>query len=182
MIMILMPASEKVSWWGYADSSSSTIRTEGLQWKLAAEHVPINVDPNQKKKKQNKKQLLLITCLEQHCSGITCHVILQICASRQPIGQIQRGLLLTVKVPLHFTVKPKDNNYMRGSQSTGAEYFCFRRRCSLHDEDVERIHQNQDKRLPPAHKHQISTHGSDPVKRTERMEPSVHTSTHSHHR
>lgn len=35
MIMILMPASEKDSWWGYADSSSSTISTDGLLWKLA---------------------------------------------------------------------------------------------------------------------------------------------------
>lgn len=54
VIMTLMPASEKVSWWGYADSSSSTIRTEGLQWKLAAEKVPITDEP---KKKQSCRRL-----------------------------------------------------------------------------------------------------------------------------
>lgn len=60
-------------------------------------------------KKKKKKNLLCVTFLEQDCSGITCDVILQICASCQPVGQIQRGLLLTVKVALHFSVKPKNN-------------------------------------------------------------------------
>lgn len=36
VIIILMPASEKESWWGYADSNSSTISTDGFLWKLAA--------------------------------------------------------------------------------------------------------------------------------------------------
>ena len=35
VIMILMPASEKDSWWGYADSSSSTISTDGFLWWFA---------------------------------------------------------------------------------------------------------------------------------------------------
>lgn len=38
VIMILMPASQKVSWWGYADSSSSTISTDGFLWWFAAGH------------------------------------------------------------------------------------------------------------------------------------------------
>lgn len=35
VIMILIPASEKDSWWGYADKSSSTISTDGFLWKFA---------------------------------------------------------------------------------------------------------------------------------------------------
>lgn len=105
VIMTLMPASEKVSWWGYADSNSSTIRTEGLQWKLAAEKVPITADS------PKKTELPPVTFLQQDRGGVTCGIILQICASRQPVGQIQRGLLLlTVKVTLHFTVKPANNH------------------------------------------------------------------------
>lgn len=38
VIMILMPASEKDSWWGYADSSSSTISTDGFLWWFAVRH------------------------------------------------------------------------------------------------------------------------------------------------
>lgn len=37
VIMILMPASEKESWCGYADSNSSTISTDGFLWKFAAQ-------------------------------------------------------------------------------------------------------------------------------------------------
>lgn len=37
VIMILMPASEKDSWWGYADSSSSTISTDVFLWWFAVE-------------------------------------------------------------------------------------------------------------------------------------------------
>ncbi len=35
VIMILIPASEKDSWWGHADKSSSTISTDGFLWKFA---------------------------------------------------------------------------------------------------------------------------------------------------
>lgn len=43
VIMILMPASEKDSWWGYADSSSSTISTDGFLWWLAVGHTHMHV-------------------------------------------------------------------------------------------------------------------------------------------
>lgn len=117
VIMTLMPASEKVSWWGYADSSSSTIRTEGLQWKLAVEKVHITADS------PKKPELPLVTFLQQDRRGVTRGVILQIRASRQPVGQIQRGLLLlTVKVTLNFTVKPTKQSPMRGNQRGGAKF------------------------------------------------------------
>lgn len=41
VIMILIPASEKDSWWGYADSSSSTISTDGFLWWFAVGHTCI---------------------------------------------------------------------------------------------------------------------------------------------
>lgn len=116
VIMTLMPASEKVSWWGYADSSSSTIRTEGLQWKLAAEKVHITAD-------SPKKELPPVTFLQQDRGGVTRGIILQIRASRQPVGQIQRGLLLlAVKVTLNFTVKPAKQSPMRGHERGGAKF------------------------------------------------------------
>lgn len=39
VIMILMPASEKDNWWGYADSSSSTINTDVFLWWFAVGHI-----------------------------------------------------------------------------------------------------------------------------------------------
>lgn len=47
-----------------------------------------------------------VTFLEQDCSSITCDIILQVRASRQPVGQIHGALLPTVKVTLCPAVKP----------------------------------------------------------------------------
>lgn len=126
-----------------------------------------------------------VTFLEQHCSGITRDVVLQIGASCQPVGQIHRALLPAVEVPLCPAVKPgRDRQIMRRGPGGCWNEATWRWRHSLHDEDVDCVHEDQDERLPPAHKHtgQRNQGEAQMEKMCKRQNISVHTSTPSRRR
>lgn len=96
------------------------------------------------------------TFLQQDRRGVTGDVVLQVGASSQPVGQVHRALLSAAEVALSSAVEPesrKDRRVFNKRADVDVHGWCFCGGHSLHDEDVDSVHEDQDQRLPPEHKH-----------------------------